>query len=194
MSMRDVIRSSGWGPSRGMSRRMPVVPWQQHDEIQDDTMLLNNNVSGDNVHFNQEVNQFADALKRIAMKNKITGNIVNTSQKVKEVNRRPKARKSAADERQTKRSALADDVLDDLAEALRRVAIANNFHGNNINSAQKVEEYHDEDFKEVAQALQRLGFINNIAVNRRRFEISLANNYFEIFNVLGQQSQHVAKY
>lgn len=168
MSMRDVIRSSGWGPSRGMVRRM--VPWQQQDEIQDDTMLINNKVSGDNVNFNQEVNQFADALKRIAMKNKITGDIVNTSQKVKEVNRRPKLRKSAPEERQTKRSALADDVLDDLAEALRRVAIANNFNANNINSAQKVTEYHDEDFKEVAQALQRLGFINNIAVNRRRFD------------------------
>lgn len=179
MSMRDVIRTSGWGPSRGVVRRMG--PWQQQDE-NDDSTVVNNKVSGDKVNFNQEVNQFADVLKRLAIKNKFKGDVVNTSQKVKEFNRRPKfsraenARKSA-EERQTKRSEqqtkrseqrseLADDVLDDLAEALRRVAIANNFHGNIVNSAQKVEEYHDEDLTAVALALQRLGFVNNIAVNR----------------------------
>lgn len=174
MSMRDVIRTSGWGPSRGVVRRMG--PWQQQDEI-DDSTVVNNKVSGDKVNFNQEVNQFADVLKRLAIKNKFKGDIVNTNQKVKEYNRRPKlfraaenARKAGPEERQTKRSEqrsdLADDVLDDLAEALRRVAITNNFQGNVVNSAQSVKEYHhDDDLNAVAIALRRLGFLNNIAVN-----------------------------
>lgn len=100
-----------------------------------------------------------NAIKRLAVSNKIDGVKVDTRQNIKEVN---------ANNRGWKRTKEVEDALSQLAKALRRIAIVNDLKGNQVNTNQKVQEFNEESKMSpaVRLALQRLAISNNIKGNK----------------------------
>lgn len=90
---------------------------------------------------NDDLMKFAEELRRIAIKNDITGHTVNTKQEVKEYN---------------------DDVVSSIVNAFRRIAIKNDIKGKVVNTEQKVQEYNDDVARAVVKAIRRLAIDNNI--------------------------------
>lgn len=131
------------------------------------SLYVNNEVKGDNVHFNQDVR----LMKRLAIQNKLQGNKVNTVQNIKEFNSRPhgyyRKKTEGIDSSMNKLSqalravAPNDDnndeaTINEVAEALRRLAIKNKISGNKVNTMQNIKEYNEELVEAIAIAARKL--------------------------------------
>lgn len=67
----------------------------------------------------------------------------------------------------SKRSQVVGEILNDLAQAMRRIAIRNNFKGNTVGTAQQVVQRNEEDSRAIERSLQQLAVQNNIRVQSK---------------------------
>ena len=143
-------------PVRGMSMGGPVSPRPRkksmvfEDEADESTsrndvsvllekirkgVNINNSVSGDNVKFQQDVNQLNNLLRRLAISNNIRGETVNTELNASEVNKKHRS----------------DGISpEQLRQVARRLAIINKLKGIKVNTEQNVAEYNDDPQQRMA--------------------------------------------
>lgn len=91
-----------------------------------------------------DLEKIAEELRRIAIKNDIKGNVLNTHQNVQEFN---------------------DEVVRTIVKAIKRMAIQNEIKGSEINTYQNVEEYNDALRRVAPKVSSRLAIGNQINGN-----------------------------
>lgn len=106
-----------------------------------------------NLRIKSNLDQIAEELRRVAIKNDIKGDVVNTHQNIQEFN---------------------NDVVRTIVKAIRRIAIQNKIKGNKVNTNQNVQEFNDNEHRRA----QRLSIGNQITGN----VVSTKQNVAELNN------------
>lgn len=119
---RDLMKTFNHQAAHQDTRLFRAGPMRKTNALllqdQDDA-VVNNSVNGENITFNQKIAEVINKLRRIAVKNNIEGEEVNTKQDVKEYNRKKKSRKT------------------------KRIAVANNIKGQKVDTNQDIKEFND---------------------------------------------------
>lgn len=133
---------------------------EHNDELVAATALAVMKIVGEkptNIFSADDLSDIETALRRLAIKNDITGVTVNTKQDIKEYN---------------------EELVKTIAKALRRLAVKNDISGDKVNTDMKVTEVNDNPVQALSDALQRLAVSNKISgkvVNTEQ-DISEVNN------------------
>jgi hypothetical protein len=197
-----VVMNQGVKANQGQMSQGPRKKsmYYQEDETQDEvandlieqlkkSFNVINTVTGDNVHINQEMKQFNDLIRRLALSNNIQGVHVTTDQNIKEINghhgfseeqlkqiarRLAIINKLKGNHVQTNQKVVEinghahknivenDDTMNDVLQTLQKLAIKNVIQGNTVHTHQDVKEFNDDLGYDVSKTLQKLAMSNNI--------------------------------
>ena len=152
-----------WGTKRALdSTRRSESTDDALDELSEALQNILHTKDNDEEH----IINIGNALQRVAIQNNIKGDTVNTNQNVQEYNEelvraidKPGPEKKKMDRRQNQR---LKNNLEKIAEELRRIAIKNDIKGKEVNTHQNIEEYNDEIVKTIVRAIKRMAIKNDI--------------------------------